>query len=791
MSHKYFLGFLTTALLVTLTGQSSFAFSITPDQTQQIKDSDGTYKYEDYYELRQGVTRLNAWPDLSPGKPFPPDPRRELNKGQVVEIRPGGTDGLLSLLNERFGRFWEFVPKGNLAGSFNVENYFACGSDFRCENDGRGVSNAVGAFFKLNYIPGEGDPTGSTVHWIQRILVNYGVDENDQLINDQVLQDILDIRPYAESPYYDESYRGSTPTTFIDLSHVQDPYNKTNHYFYAETYLVNEVPGGTTDPQTGIVKRKVEIYSGGRWGWENTYESKNFEKTFYDSLFSSREQDNFRLSELIPGAKFYAYINNDIPGNICNPNTYLEARYESDNKRYDNDSSPVGDGFASALTGNVLSDGTINLTVGAYGDGGSHIRGKDGGKYELTVKVFKDENDFPYVIGASSGGGGVGIERPGTTQQNPIFPNAREGGWQVFRNVSSCRWYDPTTSYGFEFQALDDTLFTEILDFPALGDNQFNVSVGDTVVGSYSPGQNLDFVSLFGQGVSNFKITGIDSKSPTEETAFPIQLAFNNRIGSFKMRPFSETFLDKTDDGSFGPFSFGFNLPFFGQNYNSFYVNNNGNVSFGKSVGAFTPQSLKTQTLAPMIAPYWADVDTRGTGTVSVKTGIPNEVTVTWDKVGYYSQRTDKTASFQMILRGPDYPIPDGEGNLGFFYKDVQWETTNSSIIPAAIGFGDGLLGVNPGEYTLNGSQQPGISQLVKNKFYWFNLPTTSSTSCTSGCTQARTARSASLRFPIFDSDETSEKPKSTTEPTSALGLIALLSWGIIRTLKIKKSSRQ
>ncbi len=43
----------------------------------------------------------------------------------------------------------------------------------------------------------------------------------------------------------------------------------------------------------------------------------------------------------------------------------------------------------------------------------------------------------------------------------------------------------------------------------------------------------------------------------------------------------------------------------------------------------------------------------------------------------------------------------------------------------------------------------------------------------------------------IFDSDETSEKPKSTTEPTSALGLITLLCWGIIRTLKIKKSSRQ
>lgn len=262
--------FLTATLLVALTGQPSLAFRITPDQTRAIKDSDGTYKYEEYYENRQGVTRLDAWPDLSPGKPFPPDPRRLL-RGQVLEIQPGGTDGLLDLLNARFGRTWEFIPKGNLAGSFNVENYYACGSDFACTLDGFRVGNAVGSAFKLNYRPEGADPTGSTVHWIQRLLINFDIDENGNVINDQVPIDKLDIRPSAGSPYYDESYGGSNSTTFRDLPHVQDPYTRTNHYFYAETYLVNEVPGGTTDPGTGIVKRRVEIYSGVRWGWENTF----------------------------------------------------------------------------------------------------------------------------------------------------------------------------------------------------------------------------------------------------------------------------------------------------------------------------------------------------------------------------------------------------------------------------------------------------------------------------------------------------------------------------------------
>ena len=129
-----------------------------------------------------------------------------------------------------------------------------------------------------------------------------------------------------------------------------------------------------------------------------------------------------------------------------------------------------------------------------------------------------------------------------------------------------------------------------------------------------------------------------------------------------------------------------------------------------------------------MIAPYWADVDTRGGGNITVRTDIPNQAIVTWDKVGYYNQHTDKTASFQLVLRGEDYPILPGEDNVGFFYKDIQWETGDASGgtggfngTQAAVGFSDGLSSVNPGEFTLTGSQQPSISQLASNKHYWFN----------------------------------------------------------------------
>ena len=183
------------------------------------------------------------------------------------------------------------------------------------------------------------------------------------------------------------------------------------------------------------------------------------------------------------------------------------------------------------------------------------------------------------------------------------------------------------------------------------------------------------------------------------------------------------------DDSSGGPYLLGFSLNYFGNSYDSFYINNNGNISFTNKVNAYTPEPLNTTNVAPMIAPYWADVDTRGTGTVALRTDIPNQVIVTWDKVGYYSQHTDKRASFQLVLRGPDYSVPEDEGNIGFFYKDIQWETGDASSgvggfggTQATIGFGDGIASFNSGEFSLAGSQQAGISQLVSNQYFWFNL---------------------------------------------------------------------
>lgn len=187
----------------------------------------------------------------------------------------------------------------------------------------------------------------------------------------------------------------------------------------------------------------------------------------------------------------------------------------------------------------------------------------------------------------------------------------------------------------------------------------------------------------------------------------------------------------RNDDGTYpGAINLGYTLNYFGTNYTNFFLNNNGNISFGSGVGTYTPTPLNTTSLAPMIAPYWADVDTRSDtiSNVYLRTDA-NQIIVTWDRVGYYSTHYDKRASLQLVLRGPGYAVPVDEGQIGFFFKDVQWETGDASGgsggfggVEATVGFGDGLAAVNTGEISLAGSQQAGISRIVTNNHYWFNL---------------------------------------------------------------------
>jgi len=173
----------------------------------------------------------------------------------------------------------------------------------------------------------------------------------------------------------------------------------------------------------------------------------------------------------------------------------------------------------------------------------------------------------------------------------------------------------------------------------------------------------------------------------------------------------------RNDDGFRGPINLGFSLNFFGTTYTQFFINNNGNVSFGNGISAFIPDG-PTGATSPVISPFFADVDSRGgaSGVVHLSQ-LANEDIITWDHVGYYDSHSDKLDTFQLILRGPGFSVPAGEGQIGFFYTGMQWDSTDTSTV-AAIGFGDGA----GNSIVLQGSTQPGTAALTQNNHIWFDL---------------------------------------------------------------------
>jgi Nidogen-like len=171
--------------------------------------------------------------------------------------------------------------------------------------------------------------------------------------------------------------------------------------------------------------------------------------------------------------------------------------------------------------------------------------------------------------------------------------------------------------------------------------------------------------------------------------------------------------LDANDDGSTDLVDLPFTVNFFGNSYSSLYINNNGNVTFNDSLSVYTPFDITAST-PPMIAPFFADVDTRGTGTVTYGTttfnGFPT-FCVNWNAVGYYDQQSDRTNTFQLLLVSrPD--IGNGSFDIIFNYDQIQWETGDASDGSDGKGGTSAVVGFSNGDgsnyFELPGSATPG-----------------------------------------------------------------------------------
>jgi hypothetical protein len=166
---------------------------------------------------------------------------------------------------------------------------------------------------------------------------------------------------------------------------------------------------------------------------------------------------------------------------------------------------------------------------------------------------------------------------------------------------------------------------------------------------------------------------------------------------------FDTNTLPANDDLSTGLESIGMELNFYGNTYDHLYVNNNGNVTFDQELWTYTPFDL-TSTGRVIIAPFFADVDTRvgnvvtyGSGTVDGRTAFG----VNWIGVGYYDQNIDKLNDFQLVLIDRS-DIAVGDFDIEFNYDRIEWETGDASDGSGGLGGDSARVGYS------NGTGEPG-----------------------------------------------------------------------------------
>lgn len=178
---------------------------------------------------------------------------------------------------------------------------------------------------------------------------------------------------------------------------------------------------------------------------------------------------------------------------------------------------------------------------------------------------------------------------------------------------------------------------------------------------------------------------------------------------------FDQASLPRADDVVSGAVPLGFRVAFYGATYDSVYVSNNGTISFAAPQIDFTPYGLgAAYTGQPIIAPFFADVDTRPvrSGVIRYGTGLDAgraAFGVTWPGVGYFQLGSDRLNAFQLILtdrsdRGA------GDFDIIFNYGSIEWEAGYANGGVDGLGGTTASAGWHAGDafFAMPGSLVPG-----------------------------------------------------------------------------------
>lgn len=246
--------FLTTTLLVALTGQWANAISL---------DNNGTQGYEATFNLEGGGKLIEHGDNIS--LLSPPDEKSDFMQ-TLTRLFPS-SEG------------WTFTPaKFNLPpGQFKVDYFLPDMQPGRDDKTGKPTVNA-GANIQLRYIPPLSVPLPGSIpdpnklHWIQRVTA-YDLTDLTKIKGDP--NNFIDVPSTQNNPFYDLNPGVKLPNkyTFQDMpGKTRFQANSTTivDTFVAELFLVSG-PDPVLVPDPLKVPKLFTIYNGISWSWKNTF----------------------------------------------------------------------------------------------------------------------------------------------------------------------------------------------------------------------------------------------------------------------------------------------------------------------------------------------------------------------------------------------------------------------------------------------------------------------------------------------------------------------------------------
>ncbi|MEM7412907.1 MAG: hypothetical protein AAF430_21930 [Myxococcota bacterium] len=174
----------------------------------------------------------------------------------------------------------------------------------------------------------------------------------------------------------------------------------------------------------------------------------------------------------------------------------------------------LDDGIPDPVTP-PLGDFTTNRTITFLGNGYAFL---------ATVTAF----------------GNAGASPPTPVLPTSMVTNANGTITWIFANgaelcVSGC-WVDPPIATSYTYAVTSGGLFHAINDFPTGFSPDFEVSVGGSSLGTFGPGDSVDFTTFPGGGVTSFEVSGISPGVDAEDpAAFPLQVTLDSSTTAFSM----------------------------------------------------------------------------------------------------------------------------------------------------------------------------------------------------------------------------------------------------------------